>query len=180
MRIAEYLLLAVLTFFLVMKGVVPTWKEVHSDFANYYVSAKLVVAGEPLDKLYDNEWFQHKIIEYGIDTPGKFSPFPPVTCGIMLPLTFVDALTAQRIFMFINLIFILFGIVIIKDITAWKPIHCALLILGGGFSVVNNIAFGQIYWIMTIFILFSLVLVNRGYSVVAGFILGIFISLKYF
>ncbi len=163
-----------------MKGIAPAWNKVHSDFANYYVSAKLVVDGNPLDKLYDNEWFQHKIMEYGIGTLGKFSPFPPVTCWIMLPLTFVDTLTAQRIFMFINLIFILIGIVLIKKITAWEPIHCAILILGGGFSVVNNIAFGQIYWVMTVFMLFFLMLVKKGYPILAGFIIGIFISLKYF
>ncbi len=79
----------------------------HSDFANYYVSAKMVLEKDSLDRLYDNEWFQQKIVTHGINTLGKFAPFPPVTAWMMLPLANFNPITAQRIFLSINLIFLI-------------------------------------------------------------------------
>ncbi len=179
-RVAEYLVLALLVIFLITKGMAPAWKVVHSDFANYYVSAKLVTSGESLDKLYDNLWFQERIKDQGINTPGKFSPFPPVTAWIMLPLTSFDALTAQRIFLFINLGFLFLGIILLQKITSWKITECGILVLGGGLSIINNFAFGQVYWIMTAFTLLAIILAKGKYFWIAGLIFGFFISLKYF
>ncbi len=147
-----------LLIFLFIRGVQPAWKEIHSDFANYYVSAKLVVRGESLDKLYNNEWFQEEIKGYGINTLGKFSPFPPITAWMMIPFTVFSPLQAQRIFTIINLIFLGLGIQMLKQLTGWRTRHCVLFVLGGGLSLVNNVAFGQVYWIMTVFILLSIIL----------------------
>ncbi len=158
----------------------PAWKEVNSDFANYYVSSKLVVTGESLDSLYNNEWFQQKIKANGITTRGKFSPFPPVTAWMMIPLAYFPPLVAQQIFTVINLVFIGFGLLLLKRITRWSLKHCALLILGGGLSLVNNIALSQIYWIMTVFMLLGIVLLGRNQAVLAGIPMGIFSALKYF
>ena len=178
-RIAEFLLLAALVGFLLIKGILPAWNEVHSDFANYYVSAKLVTDGQPIDSLYDNAWFQKKIIENGIDTPGKFAPFPPITAWMMTPFTFFSPLAAQRIFTLINLLFLAGCIWLMQKITEWRMTYCAIFILGGGLSIVNNIAFGQVYGIMTFFILLSIFLLQKN-PVLAGMSLGVFSALKYF
>ncbi len=168
-----------LAFFLLTWGVLPAWKEVHSDFANYYVAANLVIEEGSLDKIYDNDWFREKIREHGLTTNGKFAPFPPVTAWMMIPLAHFEPITAQRIFLFINLTFILIGAWLLKEITYLNFRHSAMLILGGGLSVVNNIAFGQAYLIMTVFILLSFLLVRYKYSVIAGCLLGVSASLKY-
>ena len=178
-RIAEFLLLAALVGFLLIKGILPAWNEVHSDFANYYVSAKLVTDGQPIDSLYDNAWFQKKIIENGIDTPGKFAPFPPITAWMMTPFTFFSPLAAQRIFTLINLLFLAGCVWLMQKITEWKMTYCAIFFLGGGLSIVNNIAFGQVYGIMTFFILLSIFLLQKN-PVLAGMSLGVFSALKYF
>ena len=178
--LGEYLLTAVLLGFLVMRGLVPAWNHVHSDFANYYVSARLVVEGESLDRLYDNEWFKQKMSEYGAPLPGKFAPFPPITAWMMIPLTSFDVLNAQRVFTIVNLLFFLLGIFLLRELTTWKAIHCALFFLAGGLSVVNNIAFGQMYLIMTVFILLAFVLYQKGHSVWSGIPIGLFAAIKYF
>jgi len=178
--VAEYFILALLMTFSVIKGVVPGWKQVHSDFANYYVSSKLITENQSLDRLYDNAWFQQKINEQGIETVGKFSPFPPATAWMMLPLTSFSPLTAQRIFLIINLIFTLLGIILLQKIIHWKIHHCAMLVFGCGLSLTNNVAFGQVYWIMTVFTLFSVWIVRKNYPIIAGGILTTFASIKYF
>lgn len=175
-----YFLAILFAGLLVVKGSIPGWTKLHSDFSNYYVSAKLVADNIPLEHLYNNDWFQSKIIEYGIDTPGKFSPFPPITAFIMLPITVFEPLTAQRIFTVINLIFVAIGVVVLRKLTSWPMITSTLFILGSGLGLINNIAFGQIYLIMTVFILLSFLLVNHNHLLLAGIILGAFTALKYF
>ncbi|CAN5422373.1 hypothetical protein BH10BAC4_BH10BAC4_13690 [soil metagenome] len=176
----QYLFLAFLIAFTAIRGVFPGWTKVHSDFANYYVAAKLVTEGTSLDTIYDNKWFQQEINKHGIDTQGKFAPFPPATAWVMIPLTPFTPLTAQRIMVLVNLIFITFGILLIKKITHLQFHQCAILIFGAGLGLANNIAFGQLYWIMTVFILLSIILIKKGYSIGGGMILSVFIAIKYF
>jgi len=177
---AGYVLAILFAGLLLIKGIIPGWTRLHSDFSNYYVSAKLITDGVPLDHLYDNEWFQGKIKDYGIDTPGKFSPFPPITTFVMLPLTVFEPLTAQRIFTLINLLFVGIGIITLKKLTSWSTIAATLFLLGAGLGLINNIAFGQVYLIMTVFILFAFLLVNHNHFLLAGIILGVFTAIKYF
>lgn len=172
-----------LSFFiglLIIKGIIPAWQSVHSDFANYYVSASLIADGVSLESIYDNEWFQNRIYSYGIDTPGKFSPFPPLTAWVMLPLTPFEPLTAQRLFTIINLFFVALGVVILKKITNLTLTQCTIILVGCGLGIINNIAFGQIYLIMMVFMLISIHLINGKFYFTAGIVLGYFTALKYF
>lgn len=179
-KFGGYLLLSFFSALLITKGILPAWQSVHSDFANYYVSAKLVADGVDLQNIYDNDWFQSKIKNYDINTPGKFSPFPPITAWLLLPIVSFEPLTAQRVFTLINILFIVVGVVVLKKITNWSLIQCATLLLGCGLGLVNNIAFGQVYLIMTVFILIALLLIKANHSLIAGIILGVFTALKYF
>jgi Glycosyltransferase family 87 len=179
-KITEYLLLSFFIGLFILKGVVPALHSVHSDFANYYVSASLIADGISLENIYDNEWFQNKIYSYGIHTPGKFSPFPPLTAWMMLPLTPFESLTAQRIFTIINLLFVVIGTITLRNITQLKWIHCVLLLLGSGLAIINNLAFGQIYLIMMSLMLVAILLVKNKFHFTAGFILGVLTALKYF
>jgi len=179
-KIGEYILLSFFSGLLITKGIMPAWHSVHSDFANYYVSAKLVADGVDLQNIYDNDWFQNKIKSYDINTPGKFSPFPPLTAWLLLPIASFEPLTAQRVFTLVNILFIAVGVVMLKKNTNWSLIQCATLLLGCGLGLVNNIAFGQVYLIMTVFILIALFLIKAKHSLIAGIILGVFTALKYF
>src|SRR5258705_14007039 len=97
------LLLVLLSVFQWKAGIIPGWK-MQSDFPNYYVSAKLVADGHRLDSIYDDAWFNLQLKEYRFEQQGKFSPFPPPTVFVMMPLTPFDPLTAKRIWMIINLV----------------------------------------------------------------------------
>ncbi len=176
----QYSLIGILFAFFIVKGIAPAYNTLHSDFVNYYVSAKMIVEGKSTEKLYDNSWFLQKINDYGIETPGKFSPFPPITAWIMTPLTIFNPLNAQRTLIIINLLSIAACAFLTSQLAGWKFSGSLLLILGGGLSTTNNIAFGQIYLIITAFLLLSFWLYQRGHTVVPGIILGIFAAVKYF
>jgi hypothetical protein len=179
-RAVTYSLIFLFTLFLLIKGVMPAWTAVNSDFANYYVSAKLVAGGEDLSNIYDNNWFQQKIKSFGIDTPGKFAPFPPLTAWWLLPFTIFKPLAAQQVFTLINLFFLFTGIVLIKKLTNFTWEHTALILLASGLGLANNFAFGQVYLIMTVAILLSVYLMQKNHTVLPGIILGYFTCLKYF
>ena len=178
--IAEYSILVILFVLLFVRGIQPAWNEVHSDFANYFVSAKLVAEGESLKPLYDNVWFQQKIKDHAINTPGKFSPFPPLTAWIMLPLTFTSALTAMRIWMIINLFLLIVCVVLVRQLTAWSWVQCGLILMATGQGLFNNFAFGQVYVLITAGWLAVLWLAEKKHQRLAGWLLGLLSWLKYF
>lgn len=175
----EYLCLVVLIAFSVQKGVRTGWTVVNSDFANYYVAAQLVVQGKSLDKLYDNDWFQEQIKANGINTPGKFAPFPPITAWMLVPLTPASPLTAQRILLIINLLLVGLSIWLLQRMFQFPWRMAAVLVLATGQGFSNNLAFGQVYWIIAVCILFSLYLEQQGMGWAAGILLGFWTSIKY-
>jgi hypothetical protein len=178
--IAEYSILVILFALLFIRGIQPAWNEVHSDFANYFVSAKLVAEGESLNPLYDNVWFQQKIKDHAINTPGKFSPFPPLTAWLMLPLTFNSPMTAMRIWMMINLILLMVCVVLVRQLTAWSWVESGLILMATGQGLFNNIAFGQVYVFITAGWLAVLWLAKKKHQRLAGWVLGLLSWLKYF
>jgi hypothetical protein len=179
-RYSEYAVLFALALFLFVKGVVPGWTKIHSDFSNYYVSAKLIYNQEPIDQLYNNDWFKQKAIQYGATEPGKFSPFPPATAWVMVPLAGFSMLNAQRIFLVVNLLFFGLGVYVLTKITKWKWQYCAIFILLSGLGLANNFAFGQLYWIMTVSILCSYLWMINSKIVLSGLTLAAFTTIKYF
>ncbi len=170
-----------LSALLFYKGILPAWNSMHSDFVNYYVSAKLISAGlYAPEKLYDNDWFQSKINEYGIKTRGKFAPFPPLTAFVMLPLSSFDPITAQRIFTVLNLLALGLGMFALKKITQWPREYVMLSWLLLGWGLTNNIAFGQLYLVIAVGILIVFRWLTNNWTLPAGLILGFFVVLKYF
>lgn len=176
----QYVSVALLMGWLVVKGVIPGWNTPHSDFGNYYVSARLVAERIPTDSLYNDAWFHQQMLARGVNTPGKFSPFPPATGWIMLPLSGIEPLAAQRVFMIINLLFVALCAYAFRLITEWRYLPSLLVVLAAGAGLVNNIAFGQLYLIMVTCLLIAIVWIEQGRPLAAGILLGLFAVIKYF
>jgi hypothetical protein len=102
----KYFVLAGLLFFHIKYGLIPAWQSVESDFPNYYVASRLLLEGEDVNRFYDDDWFNKQMQRFGIEMQGKFSPFPPATAFIMLPLAPFSPLTAKRLWTAINLLFV--------------------------------------------------------------------------
>jgi len=174
------LLLSVLSLFNLYYGIIPAWNRINSDFPNYYVSSKLLLQGKDLRNIYNDEWFQQKINEYGITEPGKFSPFPPPTALIMIPLSSLSPFTAKRVYLIINLIVLFFAALLVKKISGFNLINSFNIILLSGAALINNFLFGQFYLILLLLILLGYLNFIRNNESPAGIFWGIASAVKYF
>lgn len=174
-----WLVLACVVLF--SRGIVPGWKEKPADFNNYYVAATLLSQGFSIQQFYDYTWFNTKAKDMGIPGGAKFSPFPPVTAYLYLPLTLFKPLLAKRIFLVLNislLVLIAFGI---RKKTDW-PLQKVLLFLSL-FTVPMGtcLNLGQIYLVIGFLLLLALgQLLTLKKPKLLGFCVGILAAIKYF
>lgn len=100
----EWLFVALLVAFFLWRGLWPAWSLLDTDFPNYYLAAKLRAAGYPLDRIYDWIWFQRQKDHFGIDQDlvGTIES-TPFSALLAAPLTFLPALQAKRVWLFVNI-----------------------------------------------------------------------------
>lgn len=169
-----------LLIFPVSKGIVPGWRSVQSDFPNYYVSARLATEGRGGDSLYFNSWFQQEIYRYGMEEQGKFSPFPPPTAFVMLPVAGFDPLTAKRIWMIINVLLSVLGVFLLGRIAGISRLQAGILFLLTGIGLVNNLLLGQFYILLLVCLLGGYFFIRKGWPAGSGLLFGTGIAIKYF
>lgn len=164
-----------------MKGIIPGWNEIKTDFPNYYISSQQVIQGESVDKLYDGNWFQEQIYKSGIKALGKFSPQPPIAALIMTPIAWLKPLTAKRVWLLMSLAFLVGSIILAKRLFSLSTISATIAMIIMGRGLANDIYYGQVYLMITFGILLSLWLIRfKKMKVLGGSILAIVSILKYF
>lgn len=177
----KYFMLVFLSIYLVMKGIIPGWTTITTDFPNYYVSAQVIAKGEDPQKLYDNLWFQQQITLNDIDVFGKFSPFPPITSLVMIPIAFLTPINAKRAWLIISLIFMFGSIFLIHKIFSISLLNSSIAMLLMGRALSNDIYYGQLYLMVIFGMLLSLwFMQTKKMYAFAGITLAIITVLKYF
>ena len=166
--------------FIFFKGMFPGWQEERSDFSNYYASSVLLLKGEAISSFYDNNWFTEKAINEGIKGGAKFAPFPPATAFLYLPLTIFPALQAKRIWLICNLLFLVFLVFQVKSISTLDVLKISLILSLFSIPIASNIRLGQSYLFFTMLLLFFLQALKSKKNILAGSLLGIAASFKYF
>ncbi len=169
-----------LALHLLLKGIIPGWEKIETDFPNYFVSAQLLAKGEQVVQFYDYKWFNEQIQASGIYEKGNFGPFPPLTATLFLPLTLFEPMHAKRIWLIINL-FLLYGVIIlVKQVSDWNWLKSTGLILGTGIALSTNIRFGQVYLLILFLMLLVHLIERKGPKRIAGPILGVISVFKYY
>ena len=170
----------VLGAFLLFRGVIPAFTNISTDFPNYYTAARIVASGRETNRLYDDRWFQEQIAAEGIPLQGKFSPFPPVTALLFVPLAIVDPLTALRILTVLNLAAIAGSIVLLTRATRISFHGASLIVLLSGIGLANCLRFGQVYILLAFFLLLGYYFYRDGKRIAAGVCFGVWIPIKYY
>ena len=181
-RAVAVVLLAVLTAFLVVRGIVPALTRVDSDFPGYLTSARIVAEHGNTARLYDIPWFQEQMRRYGIGTPseGKFQPFPPPTALLLVPIASLEPLDALRVMTAVSTVCLIGSIVLLSRILTWSLIDTALLVLLSGWAVVNAFRLGQPYILVALSCIAGYYAYLRSRPWIAGMCFGLFTPVKYF
>lgn len=162
-------------------GIAPALERPNTDFTNYYVGARLVVEGKHLEHLYNREWFQERIREYGIeDQPGTFVPFPPVTALLLVPIAYLEPRDAKIVWTTANVLLISTCVVVLARIVRRPWVQVGILLLLSGLAVVNGLKFGQMYLVLLLLILVGFWAAENGREVLSGIFFGLFVPIKYF
>ena len=179
-NLVSYLLLLALVLFVFYRGILPGVRQVDSDFPNYYTAAKIVVDGKDIDKLYDDSWFQGRIRSYGMQSQGKFSPFPPATALVALPLSFFDPLMALQISVAINIGLLVLSMIILAHLLSLSYVESAVFTLLAGIGLANGLRLGQLYILLSCMTILGYYAYTRGKPVLGGVSLGLLVPIKYF
>jgi hypothetical protein len=173
------LLAGLLLALTVVRGVVPALSTVDTDFPNYLTAAKLAAEGKAGPAFYDDEWFRGQMAQRGMNPIGKFSPFPPPTALLALPLASLSPLAALRVMTCVSLLALAGAIVLLSRILGWSLAHCAVLVLLAGGGLFNGLRFGQPYILMSTLCLLGYYAWQRGRPWFGGVCLGLFVPIKY-
>ena len=160
---------------------VPAWRNLNSDFPNYYLAGKLARSRTALDRIYEWTWFQRQNDRLGV-RPGLvgFAPNPPACALPVAPLTVFPPLTAKRIWLLLNLSFLAATIWILKKVTLlglpWLISISFLCIV----PLHSNFLLGQYYVLLLLLLCAGYYFSVRGKHFVSGAFIGIAAALKLF
>lgn len=182
-RASKTLLLAVLVVYLVLKGVIPAVTAITDDFPEYFTSAKSVRDGQDAAKLYDGEWFRGQTRRYHVgsqEIPGEFTPYPPSTALLLMPLTDFKPLTALRVVTALNVVCLICSMFLVSRIFGWRLLESALYILLSGWALHTGLRFGHPYILISTFCLLGYYFYRKRMPLLAGLCLGVFVPIKYY
>lgn len=175
----ERLLLLVLIAGFAVKGFVPAWRHLNSDFPNYYLVARLYRAGYPLERVYDWTWLQRQKDHQGIDQGlVSFIPSTLPSALAVAPWSSLPPLEAKHRWLVVNLALLLLVAFLLVHLTnlGWERI--ALLIFLAFIPLRNNFLFGQMHVVVLFLLTFAAWLFFRHSQLLSGISLAIAASLK--
>jgi hypothetical protein len=176
---AERLFLLLLILLFTVKGFIPAWRHLNSDFPNYYVAARLYRAGYPMERVYEWEWFQRQKDYVGIDQ--GLVAFINLTLPSVLPLapwSSLPPLEAKHRWLVANLVFLLLTAFLLTHITTLSWERVALFVFLAFIPLRNSFLFGQMHVLVLLLLTFAAWLYFRKSLYSAGVILAIAAALK--
>ncbi|HET7153222.1 MAG TPA: glycosyltransferase family 87 protein [Candidatus Kapabacteria bacterium] len=179
MRIFQYVLLCLLVAFIVWRGIIPAFSHLDTDFPNYYTSARLLLEGKDISRVYDDAWFLQQANQYGMEI-SRFSPYPPCSVFIMVPFAWAPPLLALQLWTALNIFFLAAVIALLVKITRKDWLWCSLIMLSSGIGLVNNFRFGQFYVVLLLLIIAAYYWWEMRQPYLSGIALGIGVVVKYF
>ncbi len=174
-------MLALALVLLSIKGLVPAFTSIGTDFTNYYVSSHVLVYDrQNSNKLYDPDWFSHRAQSLGGPPGAIFQPFPPPTALLMVPLAVFDIRTAKSLWTVLNIGFAAALVTVLSRLSTMSSLLTSLIVLGSGWAIVNTFALGQAYLLLALCLALSIYLYEQQRPFLSGVIAGLFIPIKYF
>ncbi len=175
----QHAVLLVLLAGFVVKGFVPAWRTVNSDFADYYVVARLYHAGYPLERVYDWTWLQRQKDRQSINQGlVSFSPSTLLSALPIVPFTPLPALAAKRGWLVANIIFLSLTILLCTRFTKLGWERVAIVALLAFIPLRNNFLLGQMHVLVLLVLAVAAWLYFRNSHLLSGVSLAFAGALK--
>jgi hypothetical protein len=179
--IVESFVLAGLLAAFVGRSFLPAWRNLNSDFPNYYLAASLYHRSIPLDRIYEWTWFQRQNDHLGVrDGLVSFAPNPPMCAVPILLLTDLGPLAAKRVWLVLNLGFLALALLMLHRVTALSWRRLILISLSCVVPLHANFLFGQYYVLILLLICGAYCASCLGHRFTAGAVLAAAAILKLF
>jgi hypothetical protein len=180
LRTFEFAILVALAMFLMWKGVVPGWRTLNTDFPNYYIVARLLREGYPLDRIYDWIWLQRIRDHWGIGGEGVigFAGLTPFSAWPVLPLTFFSALKAKRIWIVLNLAFLAASAELLHRSTNLNRRRVWIITLFAYIPLRTSFLFGQMHILVLLLLVLAYFFLQRRRPIASGACIALAGALK--
>lgn len=176
---AERALLAVLVFLFVVRAFIPAWSQLDSDFANYYLAARLYRDGYPVERVYEWTWFQRQKDHAGIERPlVGFIPSTLTSALTILPLTSLSPLQANRSWLVISLGLLYLAASLLKRVTSLPGRRIGVLIFLAIAPLHMNFLLGQVHVLMLLLLALAAWLYFRDWHFLCGLAVAIAAAMK--
>jgi hypothetical protein len=175
----EAALCAALALFLLWKGVIPAWRSLNTDFPNYYLVARLFREGYCLDRIYDWIWLQRIKDHWGLDQAlVGFAGLTPWSALPIVPLSIFSALTAKRIWILINLGFLVASVELLHRSTTLGRRRIWLIALLAILPLRTSFLYGQMHLLVLFLMVLAYVFHRRDRAVWCGVCIALAGALK--
>lgn len=174
-------LFIILTGVFIYSVIIPSTQKINTDFPNYYVSSNMYLDGKDMRTAYDNVEFIRQLLMYGIDNQiVSYTPYPPLTVLLMLPIAKLTPLDAKLWWNIFNLLLLLACIIMLSKIAQLDFFKCGLIFFLSGFALANNFMFGQVYLLVLLFLLLSMYFMQRDKDILSALFIALSIVLKFY
>ncbi len=156
------------------------WRNLDTDFPNYYLAARMVHEGYDTSRMYEWAWIQREKDHRAIDIRViGMLPITPFSTLAMYPLARMEPLKAKRIFILLNLAFLVPLAWMLRSMTSLSYQKISLIILLS-FPLHRNLLYGQFYILLLLLIVAGCFSYLRGHSAVAGSLIAVAALCKVF
>lgn len=162
----------------VVKGFIPAWRQLNSDFPNYYLVARLYRAGYPMERVYDWVWLQRQADHQAIGHLVGFIPLTLPSALVVLPLTSLDPLEAKRVWLIANLLFLVAILLLLTRISKLTWVQIAILVFLAFDPLRQNFLLGQMHILVLLLLTLATWAHFRKWPYVSGICLAVAAALK--
>ena len=156
-----------------------------SDFAGYYTAARILLSGDSISSLYDDDQFKRNVKKLGLeDSTIVLYVNPPPVSFLMVPLELLKPDSAKTVWNLFTIALAFIAVYLARDFSlvparsGTETLFFALLVCSIPF--LRNLQRGQVYVMMTVLVL----ILWKGYASrnawLTGSSLALLLLLKYF
>ena len=176
---AEILLIVVLAGLFAGRSFLPAWRNLNTDFPNYYVAARLYTQGVSLARVYDWVWYQRQKDHLGMEKRiVGFIPFTIYSAMPLVPLASLPPLTAKHYWLVINLALLAFSLFLLCKMTTLGVLRTLILVFLAIEPLHRQFLYGQLHIVMLLLILLAFWSYSKGWGVVSGGTLALAAAFK--